>query len=86
MAVDPNKRSPNFYKNGRWYMVRCYSCSDEGTENNLTYVASGQCFACGATMDADEIDEIYHRSEQARVAAGDDYPWDEPEEEDTDIL
>ena len=42
-------RPPNFRKNGKLFLVRCFACSDSqrGRENYLPAVASGQCAWCG---------------------------------------
>ena len=45
-----NDRQPNFYANGRFYLVRCFACGGEhGTENWAPAVATGQCAFCGWT-------------------------------------
>ena len=43
-----NYQEPNFFdENGKFYLVRCYECEpDEGRENYLIAVASGQCAWC----------------------------------------
>ena len=42
-------RPPNFRKDGRLFLVRCFACGskERGTENYLPAVASGQCAWCG---------------------------------------
>lgn len=41
-------KHPNFRKNGKLYLERCFKCDPErGRENYLPYVASGTCAWCG---------------------------------------
>jgi hypothetical protein len=43
-----NDRRPNFRKDGRLYLVRCFACEPErGTENYVLSVTFGQCAWCG---------------------------------------
>lgn len=43
-----NDRRPNFYsKDGIFFLVKCYSCSKQGTENWACNVSRGQCAWCG---------------------------------------
>jgi len=40
---------PNFRKDGKLFLVRCFACGDkeQGRENWAPAVASGQCAWCG---------------------------------------
>ena len=45
-------RHPNFRKDGRLYLVRCFACDEKhGTENYAPAVSSGSCSWCGWTDD-----------------------------------
>lgn len=50
-----NDRGPNFRSDdGRFYLVRCFSCGgDRGRENWAMAVASGTCTFCGWKEPAD---------------------------------
>ena len=50
-----NDREPNFYSNGKLYLVRCYACEPEhGRENYTPSVSSGTCAWCGWRADEAE--------------------------------
>lgn len=41
-------KHPNFRKDGKLYLVKCYKCDPKyGRENYAPAVASGQCAWCG---------------------------------------
>lgn len=41
-------RGPNFRsESGQLYLVRCFACSEDGTENYIGAVAAGLCAWCG---------------------------------------
>lgn len=43
-----NDRPPNFYEDGRFFLVRCFACDPKhGMENYAMAVASGRCAWCG---------------------------------------
>ena len=44
------RREPNFQADGRWYLVRCFTC---GRANYMPAVASGRCVWCGDCAEED---------------------------------
>ena len=48
-----NNKPPNFEKEGKFYLIRCFACSDSprGRENWLPAAATGECSWCGAGKD-----------------------------------
>jgi len=51
-----NHRRPNFYRNNKFYLVRCYICDkNEGRENWAVFVATGKCAWCGCDESTDRI-------------------------------
>jgi hypothetical protein len=45
---DQLKGAGNFMDNGKFYLVRCYSCDPKfGRENYMPMAASGKCAWCG---------------------------------------
>jgi len=62
-----NYQHPNFIKDGRLYLIRCYNCNPKyGRENYGPVVASGNCAWCGwtggesypKTEEGDEFTEV----------------------------
>ena len=68
-----NERAPNFYVDGKLYLVRCFACGGErGLENHAIDVSSGTCYACGwnekaAAKAAAKDAEIARLRERCRV-------------------
>jgi hypothetical protein len=57
--MTPQDRPPNFRKNGKLYLVRCFVCGEKerGVENYLPWVATGVCAWCGWHEDEGKDDE-----------------------------
>ena len=54
-----NNREPNFHSKGKFFLVRCFVCSDSprGRENYMPAAASGTCAWCGAEEEEPEKDQ-----------------------------
>ena len=49
-------RHPNFRHGGQLFLVRCFACSERGTENLMRLVPDGVCATCG-WKDGDAVPE-----------------------------
>ena len=63
ISIKKQSKAPNFYSDGKLYLVRCFNCDPErGTENYIPCVSSGSCAWCGWSQDdkssADDNDKI----------------------------
>lgn len=48
-------RHPNFRHAGQLWLIRCFACSEHGTENHVSVIPTGVCATCGW----EEGDPIY---------------------------
>ena len=48
-------RHPNYRRAGDLWLVRCFACSERGTENHVSVIPTGVCATCG-WKDGDPID------------------------------
>lgn len=58
-------RHPNFRHEGQLYLVRCFACSERGTENLMRLAPDGVCATCG-WRDGDAVPESGGGQERSR--------------------